>query len=70
MDKETLKKKVSEMSEDERAMLIDVLGIKETSKDIDLVEGYLKLEKRLDSIENALKVAPKKDKGFLAGFFD
>ena len=70
MTKDELKKRIAEMNEDERAMLTDVLGIKETSKDIDLVEGYLKLEKRLDAVEKALTVAPKKDKGFLDRFFD
>ncbi len=66
MDKESVKKKISEMEDEEKEFLKECLGV---SKDVDLVDSFLKLEGRVKLLEEKKEV-PAKKKGFFDGFWD
>jgi len=72
MERDTLKKKLAGLSEEERAILKEELGIKK-EQDIDLVEGFLKLEKQMKEFDDFIKefkIKGDKKKGFFDNLFD
>ena len=72
MERDILKKKLAGLSEEERAILKEELGIKK-EQDIDLVEGFLKLEKQMKEFDDFIKEYKNKGdkkKGFFDNLFD
>ena len=72
MERDTLKKKLAGLSEEERAILKEELGLKK-EPDVDLVEGFLKLEKQMKEFDDFIKeykVKGDKKKGFFDNLFD
>lgn len=72
MERDALKKKLANLSEEERAILKEELDIKKDS-DVDLVEGFLKLEKQMKAFDDFVKEFKEKGsrkKGFFDTLFD
>lgn len=72
MERDMLKKKLAGLSEEERTILKEELGIKK-EPDIDLVEGFLKLEKQMKDFDDFIKEFKEKGskkKGFFDNLFD
>jgi len=72
MERDIWKKKLAGLSEEERAILKEELGLKK-EPDIDLVEGFLKLEKQMKEFDDFIKefkIKGDKKKGFFDNLFD
>jgi len=72
MERDSLKKKLAGLSEEERIILKEELGLKK-EPDIDLVEGFLKLEKQMKEFDDFIKefkIKGDKKKGFFDNLFD
>jgi len=75
MERDILKKKLAGLSEEERAILKEELGlgIGKKDQDPDLVEGFLKLEKQMKEFDDFIKefkIKGDKKKGFFDNLFD
>ena len=72
MERDSLKKKLAGLSEEERIILKEELGFKK-EPDIDLVEGFLKLERQMKEFDDFIKEYKNKGdkkKGFFDNLFD